>query len=229
MGGLQSICAPFASLLDVFQSEHVNYCYWKGTRRVSRVLSGNSDLDLLIERADRPRAAIILDRLGFKHWPDAPGRDQPALMSYLCYDGEGERFCHVHLHFRLVLGHALLKNFRFPAEEAFLSRSVLHSSLPIRVLDPTDEALLLIVRANLDMSPTDAVAARRWRELERKYADDLAHVVVQAEAVRSRAAELFSPATASAIAERLYRATAGTTSAARHHAGAVDVSHVRRR
>jgi hypothetical protein len=202
-GRSPSICAPFASLLDVFQSEHVNYCYWKGTRRVSRVLSGNSDLDLLIERADRPRAAIILDRLGFKHWPDAPGRDQPALMSYLCYDGEGERFCHVHLHFRLVLGHALLKNFRFPAEEAFLSRSVLHSSLPIRVLDPTDEALLLIVRANLEMSPTDAVAARRWRELERKYADDLAHVVVQAEAVRSRAAELFSPATASAIAERL--------------------------
>jgi len=114
-GRSPSICAPFASLLDVFQSEHVNYCYWKGTRRVSRVLSGNSDLDLLIERADRPRAAIVLGRLGFKHWPDAPGRDQPALMSYLCYDGEGERFCHVHLHFRLVLGHALLKNFRFPA------------------------------------------------------------------------------------------------------------------
>jgi hypothetical protein len=197
--------AMLIALLAAFETEDVSHCYWKSSCRVDRALTGQSDLDLLVARNARQRAIDILSRGGFKHWPDSPGRDQPALMSFLGYDESTAAIYHVHIHFRLVVGHTLLKNFRLPSEERLLARSAPHPSLPIRILDPTDEALVLIVRDNLEIRGMDPVALRRRRELERKYAEtlsDLAPRVDRAE-LKARAGEIFSPALAEAIAVRL--------------------------
>ena len=192
-------------LLAAFEREGIAYTYWKSTRRVRRALAGQSDLDLLVARTDRHRAIVIMNCLGFKHWPDVPGRDQPALMSFLGYDEAVGAIRHVHVHFRLVVGHSLLKNVHAPIEDALLSAALRHPSLPIRVLDSIDEALLLIVRANLEMSVTDPVALRRWRELKQKSLDDLAALKPQVdnERLKDRAEELFSPAFAKSIAGAL--------------------------
>jgi thymidylate kinase len=196
----------FRALLAGFERERVSYCYWKSARRVQLSLAGQSDLDLLVSRRDRPRAAAVLERHGFKLWPDAPGLDHPALVSLLCYDEESGAILHVHVHFRLVLGHALMKSFRLPIEERILSRSAMHASLPIRILDPADEALLVIVRANLDMRGDDPLALRRWRALEKKYSEDCAFLLdwTDVASVRASAEEIFSPALAEAIASRLH-------------------------
>ena len=201
-------CDPaniFRELLLAFGRENVSYCYWKSTRRVQLSLAGRSDLDLLVSRGDRQRAVTILERHGFKSWPDAPGLDHPALMNFLGYDDALGSILHVHVHFRLVMGHALMKSLRLPIENSILARSTMHPSLPIRILDPADEALLLIVRANLDMRGDDPLALRRWRALERKYADDIAFLRSQIDSTRvmANAEEIFSPSLAESIARQL--------------------------
>ncbi len=200
--------AILLTLLAVFERERISYCYWKSARRVDALLVGRSDLDLLVARSDRPRAFSILERVGFKHWPDAPGLDNPFLVSFLGYDEPSGAIHHVHLHFHVVFGHSLVKTFRLPVENALISRSEMHESLPIRILNPADEAMLLIVRANLDMRRDDPVVGRRWSELERKYADDLAFLVprIDAAKVKNAAAEVFSPQLAERIVSQL-RAT----------------------
>lgn len=193
------------ALLASFEMQKIAYCCWKSSRRASRGLAGASDLDLLIARCDRQRATELLLTRGFKHWPDAPGLDHPAVMSFLGYDETSGAIHHVHIQFRLIFGHSLLKNFHLPGEEQFIARSAHHPTEPLRVLHPVDEALLLVVRTQLELRWLDPIAVRHWTALRQKAADDLAALAprVDRAALRERAAQFFSPELADAIAEQL--------------------------
>ena len=94
-------------LLASFEAQKVGHCCWKSTRRASRGMTGASDLDLLIARTDRRRATELLLLRGFKHWPDAPGYDNPAISSFFGYDETTGVIYHVHVQFKLVFGHSV--------------------------------------------------------------------------------------------------------------------------
>jgi thymidylate kinase len=163
---------PLSLLLEIlkeFHRQNISYCYWKSSLRVHRALSGESDLDLLIGREDQHRAQAILLQRGLKLFRDVANRDHPAVSSYLGYDEPSGRIVHLHLHFRLVVGEALLKNYHLPWEAAVLSRAVLYPGLPIRVLDPASEALLLVARAAFEESRMDPVALRNWAATRQKF------------------------------------------------------------
>ena len=157
------------AILGEFHRQNLSYCYWKSSLRVYRALSGESDLDLLIAREDQHRAQAILLQQGLKLFRDVANRDHPAVVSYLGYDEPSGRVVHLHLHFRLVVGEALLKNYRLPWEAAILRRAVLHPGLPIRMLDPASEALLLVTRAAFEASRMDPVVLRNWAATKQKF------------------------------------------------------------
>ena len=180
----------------------VAYCFWKGSHRLAPALAGDSDLDLLVARVERDRIWKILTRHEFKYWPDISSREHPAMMSFLGYDEANNTINHVHVHFGLVFGDSLLKSYRLPGEESFIGRSVYHPVFPVRVLDPADEALLLIVRVHFEMRWFDVVAGRNRGALRQKNAvavAELASRVSQTE-LHDRAAEIFSNELASEMA-----------------------------
>jgi hypothetical protein len=150
-------------LLSEFHREKISYCYWKSSRRVPAVLAGEGDVDLLVAREDQHRAQAILLARGFKHFPSVANQDHPAISSFLGYDERSGRLIHVHFHLCLIVGERLLKNYRIPWEHIVLARAVLHPMLPIRILDPASEAILLVVRACLDLRRLDPVTLRGWR------------------------------------------------------------------
>ena len=82
---------------------------------------------------------------------------------------------------------------------------MLHATEPLRVLHPVDEALLLVVRTQIESRGLDPIALRQRKKLRQKAADDLAAVasIVERVSVRERADQFFSPGLADAIAERL--------------------------
>ena len=168
-------------------------------------MTGASDLDLLIARPDRQKATELLLAFGFKQWPDASGCDHPAIASFLGWDETTGLIHHVHIQFKLVFGHSLLKSFRLPAEDQFIARSVRHPTEPLRVLHPVDEALLLVVRTQIESRWLDPIALRHRENLCQKATNDLAALasIVERAAVRERAAKLFSPGLADEIADQL--------------------------
>jgi len=194
--------SPFAALAEAFDREGVRCCCWKSARRLPDIFEGRSDLDLLVARADRQRATEILVECGFKHAPDAPGRDDPAIMSFLAYDEASGAILHAHLHFRLVIGSSLFKNLRVPCESNFLARSRLSHTFNLRVLAPADEALLLLIRAHVEINTLDPVQLRRRRAIAQKFKNDFAALApgLEPEAVRQSASEIFSPELAAEIA-----------------------------
>jgi hypothetical protein len=192
-------------LLASFEAQKVGYCCWKSSLRAPRGMTGDSDLDLLIARPDRQKAIELLLTFGFKQWPDVSGCDHPATASFLGWDETTGLIHHVHIQFKIVFGHSLLKTFRLPAEHQFIARSVRHTTEPLRVLHPVDEALLLVVRTQIESRWLDPIALRHRKKLRQKAANDLAALasIVERADVRERAAQLFSPGLADEIADQL--------------------------
>ena len=97
------------TLLADFEREGIAYCYWKSSRRVRAALASKTDLDLLVDYADRQTVERLLAYRGYKFFRPVASRDHPALASYFGYDDLTGRLVHVHLHFNLVSGEALLR------------------------------------------------------------------------------------------------------------------------
>lgn len=193
-------------VLNDFGRHDITYFYWKSSNRIYRGLTGEGDIDLLVAMQDQHRAqAILLDR-GLKSFPSVAHRDHPSVLSFLGHDEPSGRIVHLHLHIRLIAGNSLLKNYHLPWEEALASRTVVHPVLPIRMLAPVDEALLLIVRACLELTRSDLVVRRNWQATTRKFALDRAELAGQLSraALRRRAAELLGDDLADRVADALY-------------------------
>jgi hypothetical protein len=198
--------SPIIAVLAVFQRQTISYCYWKSSRRAGSVLNGEGDVDLLIKKEDQHRAETILMQQGFKRFPSVAWRDHPAISSFLGFDEAGGRLIHFHLHFRLIVGERLLKNYRIPWEQELLARTILHPTLPIRILDPTSEAILLALRACLELRRLDPVTLRSWRTTTKKFALDRKELAgrVDRRMLCERAGELMSEELAEMVADAIY-------------------------
>jgi len=159
-------------VLTLFERQSISYCYWKSSLRLQYALRGDSDVDLLVASKDLHRLELILLKQDFKRIPTRGYSDYPSISSFLGFDSDSGKLIHLHVHFGLILGEPLLKNYHIPWEQELLARSVLHPSFPIRVLDPVSEALLLTVRMSLELSRLDPVALRQRRPIQGKFALD---------------------------------------------------------
>jgi thymidylate kinase len=188
-----------------FHRQHISYCYWKSSRRIHAALAGKGDVDLLVARADQHRVQVILAERDFKLFPSVADRDHPATLSFLGYDERGGQLIHIHLHFLLVVGERLLKNYRIAWEEVLLARAILHPTLPVRILEPTSEAVLLVVRACLELRRLDLMTLCIWQEATHRFALDLAALAARVDrtSVRDLAAELLSEDLADPVADAL--------------------------
>jgi hypothetical protein len=205
-GAENAILPLLLVVLGDFHRQNISYCYWKSSRRVHRGLTGEGDLDLLIAREDQHRAEAILLERGLKLFPCVADRDHPAILSFLGYDEPSGRITHLHLHFRLVVGNSLLKNYRLPWEEIILARAIAHPILPIRMLDPVSEALLLMVRSCLELRRSDPITLWNWRATRHKFALDREELAARVDRLmfRNRATELMSDVLADMLTDAIY-------------------------
>ena len=188
-------------LLESLRQHEVGWCYFKSSRRIGAALAGETDLDLLVAPVDHARLQQVLLDCGFKPFPAAAGRVDPSIASFLGFDETIGKLLHVHLHFRLVLGSALLKNYQLPWTGQILSAAETHPSLPVHMLDPATEALLLVVRRSVELRRSDPVLWRNWRAAGAKFTLDQEALRrrVDRDALRQRAEALLGPALADAV------------------------------
>lgn len=197
-----------AEVFDGFHRQQVSYCYWKSSRRLRAVLAGEGDIDLLVARSDLHRAQVILAERDFKLFPSVADRDHPATLSFLGYDERSGQLIHVHLHSLLVVGERLLRNYLIPWEEVFLTRAILHPTLPIRILEPTSEAVLLVVRACLELRRADLMTLCVWQVATHKFALDRADLAARIDrnTLRAHATRLMTEDLAELVTDAFYSA-----------------------
>ena len=149
------------SLADELAASGVTYCHWKSNEAISRSISGENDLDLLVSRTHADRFLSVLHGLGFRPARPTSDRQVPGILDYYAMDDESGRLIHVHAHFVLALGDDMTKNFRLPIEDAYLRSSTAEGILPIP--SPEFEYLIFLLRMVVKHATWDAQLGRKGR------------------------------------------------------------------
>jgi len=136
-----------ARLCEALRREKILYCHWKSNWQIERWLTGEGDLDLLIDRADADRFEQVIHSLGFKRAQPSPDRQMPGVLDYYGLDDGSKKLIHLHVHYQLVLGHDLTKNFHLPIEQPYLASATLSGTLPLP--SPEFELIIFVLRMNL--------------------------------------------------------------------------------
>jgi thymidylate kinase len=143
------------AVLDQLGEARVRYCSWKSNEHLAKGLAGETDLDLLVARADALRFRSVVDRNGLKRLSPAPWATYPGMEHYLGIDRSSGRLFHLHVHYQLVLGEQHVKNHRIPLEDEFLGSTRRLDGVPVP--SPELELSILSVRALLKYRARDVV------------------------------------------------------------------------
>ena len=172
--GQQFVLPLVFKLCQSLAMEKIDYCHWKSNEALSRSASGDNDLDLLISRADAERFTKILFELGFREVQEDNKKRLPGILNYYGYDADADRLIHAHVHYQLVLGNDLSKNYRIPVEWSYLN-SAQQTSL-FRIPAPEFELVIFVIRMILKHSTWDSILMRQGRlsHSEGREFDDLA-------------------------------------------------------
>jgi thymidylate kinase len=144
-----------ARLCKALKEENITYCHWKSNAAIELSASGENDLDLLVSREDAQRFIEILVQLEFKEAYSSDGQQLPGTRDFYGYDQVADRIIHAHVHFQLVLGHDLSKNYHIPIETPYLESST--QDRLFRIPAPEFELAIFVIRMVLKHSTLDAI------------------------------------------------------------------------
>src|SRR5947207_15831439 len=103
-------------------------CQWKGSWKKRRWMSGQGDIDLLVERGTEPHFTAVLEDLGFRRATPPWEAQVAGLESCFGLDRATGRLIHVHVHYQLLTGGFWTTIYRLPFERALL-RSTTHQNV----------------------------------------------------------------------------------------------------
>jgi thymidylate kinase len=141
------------------ESAGIPYCHWKSTTAIERSVSGQNDIDLLIEAAEARRFTELLSGLGLVR-AYQPDHAVPGIESFYGFDAEADRLVHVHAHYKLIVGDDRTKNYRLPMEGPYIRSA--HPGTVFKLPAAEFEYVALVVRLVLKYCTWDEIG---WRAL----------------------------------------------------------------
>src|SRR5437867_10555576 len=137
----------------------VRYCHWKSNWRLPETLRGETDLDLLVHRADMSRFLSVVGALGLK---PGSGEDHPSVCHCYGCDDESGRLFDLHVYYRIITG-GTIKGYHLPVEDMLL-RGARPTEAGVYVSEPAAELVLFVIRKSLDYAvPSEALIPREWK------------------------------------------------------------------
>jgi thymidylate kinase len=154
--------------IEKLNANEIKYCHWKSNSALSQVLTGETDVDLLIHRKHGDLFRLIMSELKFRpagFQGDAPF---PAVEHYFALDEEAGVFVHVHAYYRVITGESLSKNLHLPLEEMLLQNVCEEASIPV----PVKSAELVVFTIRMMLKHTSLVEllmlSRDWKGVRRE-------------------------------------------------------------
>ncbi len=132
-------------LFFALSEKEITYCHWKSNEHLERGLSGDTDLDILVESKDKSKFTKILDELSFRKIFSSQNKSYPGIEDYLGFDHKDGKLCHLHVYYKLIVGQKYLKNHHLPIECMVLDDLRVLNDIYVPI--PEVELLLLIIRS----------------------------------------------------------------------------------
>jgi thymidylate kinase len=150
-------------LVETLNYKAVVYCHWKSNFSLAQAVSGEIDLDLLVDRKSLSQTLTILTNLGFKSATVKWGPDTASIYHYYGFDRQTGQLIHVHLFSSVLTGESFVKSHLFPFEPLLLEHTGFIGQ--IRVTSKPAELVLFILRTFIKYgSPLDLIYLLRSLE-----------------------------------------------------------------
>jgi thymidylate kinase len=143
----------------------ISHCQWKSNEHLAEALTGLTDIDLLVDKAQAARCEAILAELSFKRFQSQPWARYPGIEDWIGFDSCTGRLVHVHLHYQLLAGAKHLKEHHIPWEKLVLDTAIKDPVYGVCITHPNVELLLLIARIALKSSRLRIARASLGRAL----------------------------------------------------------------
>lgn len=183
------------------QEAGVEYCHWKSNEHLRPAALGETDLDLLVDRAAAVQVAQVLSDAGYKQMTAVSARAYVGIEDYLGFDRSTGKLVHLHLHHRLVLGEKFLKGYRLPWEARLLAGRQLDNDTGIYVSAPEMELMILLMRAALKLRRREKLGLGRSGSIDADFIREFRWLAdrVDSAVFQARATELLGPPAASVL------------------------------
>jgi len=112
----------YTTFFEKVSIENIPYCSWKNNHVLKDELSGNGDIDLLVQPSCKHKFERILSDYDFIRVSSSIS-EYPHIHHYYGYDENANKFAHMHVYYKLVTGDSHLKNYRLPLESQILESS----------------------------------------------------------------------------------------------------------
>lgn len=132
-------------LFDVLNQREIVYCHWKSNELLPQGMTGETDLDVLVDRASFTPTIAILLNLGFKQGEVRWGPRTPGVLHFYAFDPLAADLIHVHLYCHLLTGESLIKTHVLPCDAVLLNGCERIGNVQIPA--PEAEAALCVLRS----------------------------------------------------------------------------------
>lgn len=155
--------AVVAVLFEEWDRAGVLYVNWKSTDHLEAGLSGETDLDVLVDTKSIDSALRIAHEAGFRMFRIAVPRTYPGVWDYIAYDPAVGKWIHLHFHAQIICGDRWVKAYHLPFEAGILGTRERVESLGTWAVSPAFELAVLFYRMNAKYPRS---WHRKWRVLQ---------------------------------------------------------------
>lgn len=141
------------------EKNKINYCHFKSNQHLTESFEGKSDFDILVDPRDKKRCEEILLRFQCKQYEPVIIGAYPGVENWMAFDYNTGVLYHLHLHYQLISGKNLVKDYVFPWTDLALSTRVKDEKHDIFISNPNFEILLLLARTVVKSRTREHLAA----------------------------------------------------------------------
>ncbi len=150
-------------VIKSLEERGIIYCHWKSNEHLAEALTGETDLDVLFDPAQRVQLEMVLDECGLKRFRSTPLMQYNAIEDFIGFDKETARIWHLHTHYRMTLGEKHLKGYTVTPWGELILGNRRKDDLGIYCSAEEDELIMLLVRMAMKL---------RWRDCGRSIGKD---------------------------------------------------------
>ena len=95
------------------ETSNLNWCHWKSNVRLEQSLSGETDLDILVDSEQIEIFKIKLKKCKFFELKSLPWNNYSGVTNWIGHDANTGKLIHIHLHERLLTGLKSVKDYSY--------------------------------------------------------------------------------------------------------------------
>lgn len=189
-------------VLDAWNRADIRYCSFKSNEHIREGLVGDTDLDILIDRNDYDKAAEIMEGCHYRQVEPVDVGSYPNVVNWYGLNSGNDALIHIHLHFELMTGKSLYKDYCLPWREQFLTNRFLDQNTGVYCVSPHYEYVLLCTRLMLKR----LVSPRKKRIARDMIAElDYLYERINLDSVQSAVNDLYGAAADDYLADSFYQ------------------------